>query len=65
MIQFQLLAGIICLCLLYIALFGCKGILPYFKDCKKKKKKSTIVEQLKIHSYVSNKKPTAANALGF
>ena len=44
MIQFQLLAGIICLFLLYIALFGCKGILPYLKDCKKKKKKSTIVE---------------------
>ena len=44
MIQIQLLAGIICLCLLYIALFGCKGILPYFKDYKKKKKKSTIVE---------------------
>ena len=42
MIQFQLLAGIICLCLLYIALFGCKGILPYLKDCKKKKKKSII-----------------------
>ena len=64
MIQFQLLAGIVCLCLLYIALFGCKGILPYLKDCKKKKKKS-IIEQLKIHSYVSNKKPTAVNALGF
>ena len=44
MIQFQLLAGFICLFLLYIALFGCKGILPYFKDCKKKKKKSTIIE---------------------
>ena len=42
MIQFQLLAGIVCLCLLYIALFGCKGILPYLKDCKKKKKKSII-----------------------
>lgn len=44
MIQFQLLAGIICLCLLYIALFGCKGILPFIKEYKKKKKKSTIVE---------------------
>ena len=42
MIQFQLLAGIVCLCLLYIALIGCKGILPYLKDCKKKKKKSII-----------------------
>ena len=44
MIKFQLLAVVICLCLLYIALFGCKGILPYLKDWKKKKKKSTIVE---------------------
>lgn len=44
MIQFQLLAGIVCLFLLYIALFGCKGILPFIKEYKKKKKKSTIVE---------------------
>ncbi len=44
MIQLQLLAGIVCLFLLYIALFGCKGILPFIKEHKKKKKKSTIVE---------------------
>lgn len=44
MIQFQLLAGIICLFLLYIALFGCKGIIPTIKEHKNKKKKFTIIE---------------------
>lgn len=37
MIQFQLLAGAVCLYLLYVALFGVKGIIPIIKEHKQKK----------------------------
>lgn len=44
MIQFQLLAGFIFIGLIFMALFGCKGIIPIIKEHKNKKKKFTIIE---------------------
>lgn len=40
----QLIASIIFIGLIFIALFGCKGIIPIIKEHKNKKKKSTIIE---------------------
>lgn len=37
MFTLRLIAGIITIVLLYVGLFGCKGIIPIVRDIKKRK----------------------------